>query len=290
MLLKNQKGSIIIYTVTAIAAMSLPVIYLSALSIQKLKASRNIETSIIAYYKAESGAEQILYQTKENLKNKITLKDNMPQGADQCQTTGSDYEFYQDCYNLDIQYSADELNLDLPQNKTIQLNLYDLNDSAQDIKDTADIPYEIDRIKLESPLGLGDFEFTAVYWDKTGGVVEIKNPVKIIKDGGGGTILEYVFTDIESGLKFGGDYLAKIRITAIDAVQLLKITMYDGDSAIAANKRLIPGFITLKATGDEGNTQQAIKVVRAYNATNYFSSSASGLWDFVLFSGSGITK
>lgn len=289
MLLKNQKGSIIIYTVTAIAAMSLPVIYLSALSIQKLKASRNIETSIIAYYKAESGAEQILYQTKENLKNKIALIDNMPQGADQCQTTGSDYEFYQDCYNLDIQYSADELNLDLPQNKTIQLNLYDLNDSTQNL------PALIDRIKLESPLGLGDFEFTAVYWDKTGGVVEIKNPVKIIiDDDDGNNIIDYIFDvnikDTTPDLKFGDQYLAKIRITAIDSAQLLKITMYDGDSTIAANKRLIPGFITLKTTGDEGNTRQAIKVVRAYNATNYFSSSASGLWDFVLFSGSGITK
>lgn len=288
MLHTNQKGSILIYTITAMAAMSLPIIYLSALSIQKLKASRNIETSIIAYYKAESGTEQILHQTKENLKNKDVLDTNMPSGPYQCQTVGSVYELYQDCYNLDIQYSADELNLDLPPNQTIQLNLYDLNDSAQDL------PALIDRLRLESPIGLGRFEFTAVYWDKTAGV-DIKNPVKkIINDDNSDNIIDYVFDadikDTTPDLKFGIQYLAKIRITALDPAQLLKITMYDGDPAIPTNKRAIPGFITLKATGDEGNTQQAIKAVRAYNATNYFSASASGLWDFVLFSGSGITK
>jgi Tfp pilus assembly protein PilX len=64
--LKNNSGSIMIVILLILGIMTLVVVGLSGMITQSLKASKNQEYSVAAYFAAETGLERILYEIKNN--------------------------------------------------------------------------------------------------------------------------------------------------------------------------------------------------------------------------------
>lgn len=319
--MKNgNQGSIIVFALSAIAAMSITAALLTTLTILEVKKSANVQRASVALYRAESGVENTLFilnrsfargKTVSDIKNILGFDDLNDFGHNfDCEgADASDEACYTDVKTLEVKFGAEALRFDIAKNQALTLNIFEPNDKDNPPYST---PYQIDTLKINGVESTDIFEVTFIPWDQSSN--KLLTPIKRLMtddlDGISDSVAEIIFpcdvpppgtklTGEDSLCEMGNvapnDHLGIIRLRLIQPEERLGLTaqlFHGADSfCVAPNnaKQCIPGFVEVVSIGedDSHSNRQALKVVSALPTED---NPASDIWDYVLFSNESLSK
>ncbi len=317
----NNRGSIIVFALSAIAVMSITAALLTTLTILEVKKSANVERASVAMYRAESGVENTLFILNRAFAKGKTVSDiktilgfdnvnNFGYNFDCDGADAGDEACYTDVKILEVKFGAEALRFDIAKNQALTLNIFEPNDKDQPPYD-APYSYTIDTLAINGlsigfPDGAEQFEVTFIPWQYSPSY-ELKSPVKRLltdtSDGADDGIALLPFPNNELG---GEDPIPemgntnkligiiRVRLLQPEALFGLRAQFYnDGASScdVATNNpaQCIPGFIEVVATGedDASSNRQALKVVSTLPTED---NPASDIWDYALFSNESLSK
>jgi hypothetical protein len=217
---KSEQGSVLLYTILALAVMINLIIIISNLVVIELRQSANIDQAISAFYIAESGVEKALYEYRK----KGTI---LPDGDCGLETGIT-------CDLTTTQETMTGLSLVLQPNDSMQLNF---NQAAS----------QIESIEINWFNNGSWVEVSYVEWDPADLVWDFRSVNKFLLSGGSGII-----NDISSTKRY------KIRIKAsYDVVDAATVTFYTANNATGAPVP-IPSSMTFTAQGEHGNSAQKV--------------------------------
>jgi hypothetical protein len=310
--LNNTKGNIIVFALAAIAVMSLSAVVLTSTTFLELRKSGNVERSIFATYMAESTGEQSVYLISQALKVGKTFAEiedvlNLP-GYDgsvpvPCGSAPGDSPI--DCQQLNIVLGVNDLPINLQQNETMTINIFDQEDRNLG---PYDVNYQIDQMVIEWSAGYREFELSFVVWNVSAGV-NLLPPIRRRISGNNGKVV-FNFNDIcnspisssesEACSGMGGNFLmgqnnlGKIRVRVLGVEPLvggvLRLCKYDQAFTDNCNQKPVPGFIEINSTGRQGSNKQAVKIVHKIGESDKGSEFVSEVWDYAIFSQKSLSK
>lgn len=250
---------LIIGTVTPIS------LFISRIILNNLLNSRNIDSSALAYYAAESGIEKNLYAIRKSDYGIEYLKTDSFYNSG---FLGNDSTWYLDldeCVG-----SKSEINIqEIKKDNSHQIDLYNPDDSltSQNIRSL--------RIEWSGDPG-SELEVTWSSW-KNGNFTANTN--------------KRFFTNAESPIimnlstiENNAANIYRLRLKALyNNIYDINLRTYSLDDGLGEQTN-IPSIITLKSVGEFSNNKQAVKVEMSRR------SPVSGIWDFVIFSQDDIIK
>lgn len=118
----NQKGTSLLLTILIMAALLTIALVISRIGLQEIKLTQDISKSLIAYYAAEAGIEEAIYEDRANYLGVVDFN------LIGCLDAPTDVI----CYNVGATGSIDNI----PSDRTIQSN-----GSYKDIKRTIELTY-----------------------------------------------------------------------------------------------------------------------------------------------------
>lgn len=245
---KNQSGHVLIYTVLAVSAILSTILIVSNLMIGEIRQFRNYNEMVRAYYGAETGIEKALFYLR---KEDILLDEDCDLPDVDCEVQVSEQ-------------GVEEIVMDLPENQSFQIDLYD----PLDFNDTVDL----ESMDLSWD-GDGWIELSLVEWDA--GAQVVWNDEAVQKFLYNQNALCNVFQQ-------GKNYLVRLKALTGD-VENLSVTIYTGENA-TGNEISFPQFVVVNSSGKNGNVKQKIQVELPRKAPLH------GLFDYALFSEESIIK
>jgi hypothetical protein len=224
--------------------------------ISELQQSILIDHAIIAYYAAESALESSLYQIRslETPLTSLPLSGTLDNGA---------------TWELDWSYEQTDINTNIPENTTYQLDLFDPDDLSW-------FP-NIEALRFVWE-GSGKLEIAYISWVPGASITwpqedyYAESPISFVSPA-------IVYTALDDLHAY------RIRLKAVDGdIDNLNITGWSDDGLLPGTQQPLPSHITLNARGSYGKSRQAI------SATTPRFNQLSGIFDFVLFSEQQVTK
>jgi len=244
----DNQGHVLVYTVLAVSAILSTILIVSNLMIGEIRQFRNYNEMVRAYYGADTGIEKALFYLR---KEDILLNED-------CNLPDVDCEVAVD------EQGVDEIIMDLPENQSFQIDLYD----PMDFNNTVD---------LESMdlfwQGAGWVELSLVEWDAGAQVIWDDDAVQ-----------KFLYNEnaICNVFQQGKNYLARLKALT-GSVENLNVRIYTGENA-TGNEVAFPQFVVVNASGKYGSVKQKIQVDLPRKAPLY------GLFDYALFSEEDIIK
>jgi hypothetical protein len=288
--IKNERGVVLLLALLLIAAITATGVGFSLLIIGELKASSNIDNSIVAYYAAQNGVEHALLEVKDGRANS-TLDETINgttgvggivrmEGSLLPLGVAATWDTRQSTTSEDIILAS------VPKNKTVELDLLNPDDPAE--------ASAVESVKFEwsdSCEGISWLEIGYVYW--TPGT-QISWP----------TDSQMVYKNIAACERGSGHYgrpcdpyianyfsatspekVYRLRIKALDCdVENLSITAYDTDNAPTGDEIPIPSRVNIKSIGTYANSRIALTV------STPWLPSILGLFDYAIFSEENLDK
>ena len=250
-----KSGSTLLYALLVLAALSAASLALSGSVISSLKQAQAIDMAIRAYYAANAGAEEALYNFRklDNTVASLNGSATLPNKSSWVRTA---------------QGNEETITTSLKANQSFQLDLYDPENSLTAMAST------MRSIKLNWT-GPGNEWIEVSYspWNTDGTVYDV-----VAKRLFGSSAQPAIINLI------GPAYLYKVRIKALYAdVSDLTIRAY-GSFAALPPEVPIPGRLKIKVTGKASETYQAIEVTMPQK------NPASSLYDYVIFSEDPLIK
>lgn len=312
-----SRGSIIVFALSAIAAMSITAALLTTVTILEVKQSANVERAFIAMYRAESGLENSLYILNQSFNNNKTIQETKnlfgfggstnfakvldckgaDLGAGGCQTN---------IQSLEVKFGAQTIGFNISKDKAMTLNIFDPDDKNQPPYGVT--PYTINELRISGLSGTDaeEFEVSFITW-KYSPSITINPPVKrLLKDSADGVLnnvallqfptSSYIGEPTISELGTNNQLIGIIRIRLLTPQSLSGLTLQFFNSTgvsvcdtINGPAQCIPGFIEVISVGkdDSGLNKQAMKVVASIPTE---SNQASDIWDYAMFSNSSLSK
>jgi hypothetical protein len=253
--LLNKRGSLLLMSILILSGMITAASSFGVLTLQNLKQSILIDNGVRAFYAAESGVEDGLYE----LRRKETTVTSMD-------TTGSLSNT--GTWSRSITTNIQSLTQNIDENDVWHIDLFDADTSISALS-TA-----IKSIKL-SWTGTGSewIEVQITPWDTTGAI---------------GTPTTQIFSSASNpatvNLIDSSTTLYRIRIKSLYAdITNMSVTAYSGLNA-GGSQVNIPGYITMYSTGAFSRANQVVRAQMPHRA------SLSGQFGYVLFSEDDITK
>ncbi|MFH0814665.1 MAG: hypothetical protein V1902_01035 [Candidatus Falkowbacteria bacterium] len=246
--MSDQQGNVLVYTVLAVAAILSTILIVSNLMIGEIRQAGNFDNMIKATYAAESGAEWGIFNLR---KNNIMIESDcdMPDV---------------DCYAGVDETGVKKLQSDLPQNQTLQIDLYNpikLNKASG-----------VESMKI-GWLGAGWVEVTLVEWQAGSQVVWNDNAMQ-----------KFLFNAPAVLNVFNKSKNYIVRLKSLNApLAALSVEIFSGDNAAGAALPF-PQFVRVTAEGTANGASQIINVDLPKK------SPLMGLFDYALFSEEDIIK
>jgi hypothetical protein len=255
---RDQKGNVLLYAVLTIAAIFSTTLVVSRIVQSSIIQTRYINNSQAAYYAAESGAEKALYEIRKN--NNLLQEGSCEIGL-QC----------------DLEYSDEdirELKLDLAENESVQLDLFNPNDNTD--------AYGLESMGLRW-IGSGWLEVSYVSWDPLSSFRwRNYSPGMDISDL---PVQKMLYSDNRVAINsFSSNKNYRVRIKALyqDAKDLT-LSMHPSDN-LTSRAMAVPNYLNWKFTGSFQESNQILTI-----AMPRYSPTV-GLYDYVLFSEEIIQK
>lgn len=314
----SPSGSIIVFALSAIAAMAITAALLTIIAIFEVRKSANVERAFVARYRAESGIENSLYLLNQSLAKQKTIIDikrifgfndtaNFAEKLN-CGVGGADANdngCQTDIESLEVKFGAQTVQFNISKDKALTVNVFDPDDKNQPPYNL----YNISELRASGLSGLDteEFEVTFITWNYN--TLVINSPVKrLLKDSSDGAttpgvaILPFpVSIDITieptiGDLGTNSGLIGIIRIRLLRPANLNGLTLQffnsSGNSvcdAVTGPAQCIPGFIEVTSVGkdDASSNKQAMKVVATIPTAD---NQASDIWDYVVFSNVSLSK
>lgn len=246
--MKDQSGNVLVYTVLAVAAILSTILIVSNLMIGEIRQAGNFDNMIKASYAAESGAEWGIFNLR---KNDIMIESDcdMPDV---------------DCYAGVDETGVKKLQVDLPQNQSFQIDLYN---PAKLSKQSG-----VESMKINW-IGAGWVEMSYVEWI-AGAQVSWND----------GAVQKFLFNAPAIVNVFNKSKNYIVRLKSLNAgVTTLGVEIFSGDNA-GGNALPFPQFVRVSA---EGTANGAFQII---NVDLPKKSPLMGLFDYALFSEESIVK
>lgn len=299
--IKNQKGIVLLLALLIMAGVTAVGVGISTAILNEIKASRNIDYSMIAYYAAESGTEKGLYTIKANRLNDETL-DNTKQAINnesQHYFTEDDPVWSPPAKWLDRKAFdiVEKVATHLDKNQSTTIDLYDpdqfYNPPLED-KIKSIIVYWFN--DFEHGYGSEWIEVSWTGWESDGTWIN-KTKKTLFASSNGGQDGHFTIDLIQSDPLFSDAVFFRVRIKAFFAeVNDLEVKAYNirdpyncsgGDPEDCRVD--IPSRVVIETTGEypadsAGSSRQALKVELPWQ------SPVSGLFDYAFFSEEKIAK
>jgi len=254
-ILKSNQGSLMLMSILIMASMVTAASSYGVIAIQNIRQSISVDNGIRAYYTAESGIEDALYEIR---KNETSLSSMDSSGA--LSNTGT----WDRVITKDIQ----QLTKDILKNDFWEVNLYDADFSLSSLSNP------IKSIKLAwTGTGSEWIEVQIIPWTSTGSI---------------GTPTEQLFSSASNpaivNLLDSTSTLYRIRVKALYSdIADMTITAHSGLNA-GGSQVDIPGFLTIYSTGEFSRVNQVVRAQMPHRAP------LSGNFGYVLFSEEDLIK
>jgi hypothetical protein len=323
--MRNQKGSIIVYALTAIAVMAISATAISVTTIFELQKSKNTQQAVFATYDAEQGMEYTLFLLNRSLRSGKSLTDfqnmiGMPDNDEilNCIEPSA-------CLGCTGPIGCEQIHIKtdgtnklpitlIDPNEAITINLFDPDDRNK-VPYPGDLFYHIRKIIIDwNKVTIVDktFELSLAVWDiqnKDDPAIGIRilPPIKReitatatsqaifdLWDVCGSSFLslseeEPVCTMGTSDI--GHTYIGKIRIRLLTGEPIIGGTLQLKNTA--DETKPIPGFIEITSLAKEGSNKQAIKVIGSLGTGGSglaVGQQVTQIWDYAIYSNRSISK
>ena len=243
----NQQGNALVYTVLAVAAILSTILIVSNLMIGEIRQAGNFDDMLKAFYAAESGAEWGVYDLRKN-DGLVEANCDMPSV---------------ECYVEADEKAVKKIETDLPQNKSLQIDLYDPLNLKK--------PAGVESMKLSWSGGWIEVSF--VEWPAGAQVLWDENSVQKFLYGAGTTVNVF---------QANKNYIVRLKALNGAAINLFA-EIFSGDNC-GGNVLAFPQFVRVEAEGNFGKATQKV-IVDLPKKT-----PLSGLFDYALFSEESIVK
>lgn len=278
--IKNQKGSVLLFALMLMLAISVAGVTLSVLLLNEIRAARYTDESVKAYYAAETGLERSLdYLNTQRVDKSATLDDAI-----------AAIELFNETLSNNTTYSIDsngtsgtvaDLFFSLDKDKTKQLEIFNPSDTFA--------PLGVEKVYIDWVQDCADpsfnsrIEVSLVEWPTGGWYDESLDDAvsKFEYTCGAITPPDPAFNcaAVESAPAALLNY--RMRIKSLDCdLTLVRVYFHDASSNIVE----IPGRALVKSVGAFGNSEIALE------ANMPWWAPVTGLGDFVLFSETDIEK
>lgn len=245
---------------------------LAVIVIGQLRITNNFDTSLQAYYAAETGLEQALWRIADNRKNKGVLADALSDAAPGQVVIDSVKNVRYTIDPGDVVAQSGEFTVpELLENRSAQLDLFD--------SDGTNINSDVASLRLswsDDCAGCTRLEITAISWAEGGTI----NP-------DGGRVEKFFRTYGEQGTALPLDSsnvysirLKNLGVAGQGTVRDLTLTARDASS----NTVDIPSRIQIRSEGQSAASRQTLQAELPWRVP------ISSLFDYVLFSEEGIDK
>lgn len=258
---KNQNGSTMAISVLIMSIMSIVVFSLSNVVLKQIDLSRNFDNSLLAYYGAESGIEEGIFDVR-----KLDLAKSQSNG-----------EFLNGViWNRVVIPTKEEVVFKkIERNKFVQLDLFDQDDPSCGSGDENGVYCNWESMSLQWE-GDATLDLQITTWTPTSAIdYEAQNKKEV----------KYILATsplILNDLEFFKLHRIKIK-SLFDDIQNLKVVLYSEDDK---NGKIvpIPNFLTIKSTGKSrlNKSSLLVEILR--------KTPLSSLYDYVIFSEDDITK
>ena len=249
---RRQSGTILLFALMIMASIVITATGLTAVILSSLQQSRAIDNSIIAYYAAESGVEEAVFDTRKNgaLPTEETTKQALSNGA---------------AWTRAVQPSEPVVYAGtVPQDSLVEIALYN-----PDQPTTATSISQVTINWTDNCSGCSVVDMSLVSWKAGGDIVWDPNAAI------------YSFTGGSATLPADAGKLYRLRLIARRAqIENLQIRVYDAGGAALD----IPGRVRVDAVGYFGGVQQRL------TATMPRQTPLSGIYDYVIFSECSLVK
>lgn len=252
---KNIKGSALLLAILVMAGVTAAGIGMSSLVISEIRQARNLDNAVVAYYAAESGIEDGLYQLR---KVGVDVTDLADQQTLDNQAT----------WRRSAEKKEERLVTGIELNQSVQFDIFNPQETITG--------KQITNVQINwTGDGSEWLEVSWLSWMTEGGWVGFPNK-KLLSHALAGSIVNLVV----AGVNENSD-LYRLRLKALQSdIRDLDVTAYDEDSNLVE----IPTIVVLAASGEFGSSQQNLKINIPLH------SPVIGLFDYVLFSEESIIK
>jgi len=251
---KKASGVVLLLSLLVMASLVVSAAGMSSLILNSLQQTRVVDNALVAYYAAESGIEQALYEFRKDgvLPEDITTPESMTNGA---------------TYTRDVTGTEPVIYLTIPQDSTAEIALYDPD---QPISETG-----IDSVRIwwnDDCSGCSVLHSTLVGWlpQSITGFDNVTN--------------NYPWNPSSptAGISLGGqNQLYRLRLRADNATMKdVEVRAYDASN----NDIDLPGRVRIDAHGSYVDTEQRVTVTLPRQVP------LSGVYDFVVFSECSLVK
>ncbi len=317
--IQNQRGSMIVFAMSAIAVMSITAALLTTATIYEVKKTANVERAALARYQAESGIEDSLFILRRALAADKTVVDvkryfgfaNANSFSEVVACTGTTGLLASPCEKLEVKFGVASLRFNMDRDTPLILDLY----NPENINEQPWPSFRAGRLAW-SDVGNNQYEVTFIPWD-------ISNPLNIkpltpikrlvwdelpVSAGGDGSNDDMITIDLPCAsrgtLNPGEDDLCeigscsgilgkvKLRLLSASPAYNLSFALYNsfGQSfcdSINGYDQCIPGFFEITSIGRDAYNKQALRIVSSIPGGE---EQTADIWDYAIFSGQSLSK
>ena len=255
-IIQSKDGSLLLMSILIMAGMVTGASSFAVITMQNLKQSISVDNGIRAYYAAESGVEDALFEIR---KNETAITSMSSSGS--LSNAGT--------WDRTIAKDVQSLTKDIDKNDFWEINLFDADSSLSSLSNP------IKSIKLAwTGIGTEWVQVQIIPWSTSGTI---------------GDPSEQVFPSASNlaivNLLDSTSALYRVRIKALYSdISDMTVTAYSALNAAQGSQVNIPGFITLHATGEFSRTNQVIRAQMPHK------SPLGGNFGYVLFSEESLIK
>ncbi|XOU94482.1 MAG: hypothetical protein ACNFW9_00265 [Candidatus Kerfeldbacteria bacterium] len=291
-LLKNQQGSILLYSLIVISIISAISIIVSIIVVNQIKLTSGAANGTQAYYAAEAGIEKGLFAVRSMrddpdfyLEEPLELNYsaiNIIKGY-------SDSSFVNKA-SFDISQAAAVTpkieNQEIKENESVQIDYYDVDDPLRVDPLTPEVVSLTIQNSGDNPASWAEVSWTA--WDNQGELLTSTSARRVIGPSDLSRVNGWPINDLDV---FEDDAVGyRVRIKALKAIPTdtepgdlssVTVTPYDGDGDEIFD---LPSQVVIKSIGERGGFKQSLVASVPWKLPLF------GLYDYVLFSESDIYK
>ncbi len=253
--IKSKQGTLLLMAILILAGMITAASSLAIITMNNLNQAILVDNGIRAFYSAESGVEDALYEIR---------KDETP--ISELPSSGSLSSGAQ--WDRDIEVSIQQMEFDIEENDFQYIDLYDPDTSLSPLDDT------IKSLRIE---WVGDgsewLEVQIVPWI-TDGTIGVPS----------GQLFSAASNPAVVNLQDSPSTLYRVRIKALYSdIKDVTVRAYSGLN-LGGSRVNIPGFLTIYSTGEFSRTNQVVRAMMPHRG------ALSGQFGYVLFSEEDLIK
>jgi len=265
--MKDNKGSVVLYAVFLMMALSATAMITAFVVLNTTRYTGNSTRVASAFYAAESGIEQGLYEIKQHRDDRTTINEALDAStiADTTLDNGAIYS------TVAVNDYKTEISFDIPLYESKQIDFFDPDSGDALISSTGTINiiwHRVTGCTSAADLELSIRSFTSSTWDD------------VLGTGEGVNVLACADSCTNTAYPLQASYGHKIKLKPLYCdLEITEFYITDEDGRVA-----FPNYIKITSTGEMGVSSFPMQ------AETIWKPPLSGLGEFVLFSEMEITK